>query len=187
MNLPLFAAGGLAGFWLVDRALAANERSAAGNLTMTEKLTASWLNDLNTRGLAYRAALLATEDRHGMPRYLLARLAWQESRFRPDIIEGRTVSSAGALGIMQLVPKWHPTMPPSACLDPARAIPYAGNYLASLKKQFGTWELALKAYNWGPGNLAKYLAGAKALPIETARYSAEILADVRALTGSTFA
>lgn len=188
MGLAPLAAGLLAGAWLFDRSTAANDRSAAGNQTMTEKLTTNWLNDLNTRGLAYKPMLLAVEDQLAMPRYLLARLAWQESRFRADIINGQTVSAAGALGIMQIVPRWHPSMTREACLSPSRAIAYAGNYLAQLKRQFGTWELALKAYNWGPGNLAKWLAGTiQGEPTETARYSAEILADVRALSGSTVA
>lgn len=187
MNLAWIAAGGLAGFWLADQVQANNNRSAAGNLTMTETLTADWLKDLNTRGLAYRSILLATEVQNGMPKYLLARLAWQESRFRPDIISGQTVSSAGALGIMQIVPRWHPTMPPAACLDPAQAIPYAGRYLANLKKQFGTWELALKAYNWGPGNVSAWLRGEKTQPRETANYSAQILADLNNLNLGTYA
>ena len=103
------------------------------------------------------------------------RLAYQESRFRPDIISGQTVSSAGAVGIMQIVPRWHPEV---NALDPAAAIAYAGKFLASLYRQFGTWELALQAYNWGPGNLKKYLAQGGTLPVETANYSGQILTDI---------
>lgn len=178
MSLAALSAGAVVGAWLFDRQAASNERSAAGNLTMTEKLTASWINDLNTRGAAFKPLFQSVEAQLAMPPNLLARLAWQESRFRPDIINGQTVSSAGALGIMQIVPKWHPAMSPAACLDPAKAIPYAGRYLASLAKQFGTWELGLKAYNWGPGNVSAWLRGEKTQPAETARYSREILADL---------
>lgn len=94
----------------------------------------------------------ATEKNLGMPKNLLVRVAWQESRFRSDIIECETASSAGALGIMQIVPKWHPAAEPC---NPAMAIPYAGAYLHNLKQRFGTWDKALAAYNWGQGNLAK--------------------------------
>jgi soluble lytic murein transglycosylase-like protein len=137
---------------------------------------ADWIKDLNTRGAAYRSLLLEAEQRNGIPAGMLARLAWQESRFRPDIISGKTVSSAGALGIMQIVPKWHPGVDP---LNPQAAIDYAARYLASLHAQFGNWEHALQAYNWGPGNLKAYLAGKKSfIPRETANYSRQILADL---------
>lgn len=136
----------------------------------------TWLNDLNGRGAAYKGALRAAEIKNGIPANLLARLAWQESRFRDDIIKGRTVSSAGAVGIMQIVPRWHPGVNP---LDPAASIDYAGGFLASLHRQFGTWELALKAYNWGPGNVQAWQAGKKSQPVETMLYSQQILSDIQ--------
>lgn len=126
----------------------------------------------------YVQLLRSAEVRSGIPHGMLVRLAYQESRFRQDIITGKTVSSAGAVGIMQIVPRWHPTVNP---LDPAAAIAYAGNYLASLYRQFGTWEMALQAYNWGPGNLKKYLQQGGALPLETANYSGQILADLNSI------
>lgn len=126
----------------------------------------------------YVALLHSAEVRYGTPVNMLVRLAYQESRFRQDIISGATVSSAGAVGIMQIVPRWHPDVNP---LDPAAAIDYAGRYLASLYRQFGTWELALQAYNWGPGNLKKYLTAGGSLPVETSRYSSQILADLGAM------
>lgn len=188
MSLSALAGGFFAGAWWLNKAMGENARSAGGNLSLVEAVSADWLNDLATRGAPYRETFAAVEDIHSMPRHLLARLAWQESRFRADIITGRTVSQAGALGIMQIVPKWHPSMTPADCLNPAKAIPYAGGYLAQLRRQFGSWELALKAYNWGPGNLKKWLAAGKTgEPAETARYSAQILADVRAYHGGNIA
>ena len=136
----------------------------------------NWVNDLNGRGARYKPLLAAAEKRYGIPSGMLARLAWQESRFRDDIVSGRTVSSAGAMGIMQIVTRWHPGVDP---LNPAQAIDYAGQFLARLYKKFGTWELALKAYNWGEGNLVKWLRGEKIEPLETRLYSAQILSDLR--------
>lgn len=157
-----------------------------GNLDLVQETMGSgWLQDLETRGAAYKGPLLAAERKHGLPRYLLARLAWQESRYRDDIVKGHTVSSAGAVGIMQIVPRWHPDVNP---LDVPAAIDYAAAYLARLHRQFGTWELALKAYNWGPGNVGKWLAnGRRNEPKETAAYSRQILADVTLATGSALA
>lgn len=125
------------------------------------------------RAQPYLAAIYAAEDRHGMPRNLLARLIYQESRYREDIITGAVVSSAGAQGIAQIVPRWHPGARP---LDPFHSIDYAANYLAQLKRQFGSWPLALAAYNWGPGNLQAN--GIGAAPRETRDYVAQISADV---------
>lgn len=124
----------------------------------------------------YFDALHVAEDVNGIPANMLVALAYQESHFRPDIISGQTVSGAGALGIMQIVPKWHPGVDP---LDPIAAINYAGKFLKSLFNRFGRWELALQAYNWGGGNLNKYLSGdGIIMPAETQNYSANILARV---------
>ena len=118
------------------------------------------------------------EAENGLPPGLLDRVLYQESRYRSDIIEGRTVSGAGAVGIAQIVPRWHPTVDP---LDTSAAIFYAARYLAQHYRRFGTWSLALAAYNWGQGNQNRDLADGiigNEWPDETRRYVAEITADV---------
>lgn len=120
-----------------------------------------------TNAAPYIALAQSTETALGIPRGLLVRLLWQESNFNP-----RAVSGAGAQGIAQIVPAWHPGVDP---FDPAEAIPYAGAYLARLKRRFGTWALALAAYNWGEGNLST--KGIAAAPPETRAYVAAITAD----------
>lgn len=145
------------------------------------RVMGDWEKDLNGRGAPYKAALRAAEIKYGIPENMLARLAWQESRFRADIISGKTKSSAGAVGIMQLVPRWHPDVNP---LDAFASIDYAGKFLKSLYRQFGTWELALKAYNWGSGNVKAWLAGNKTEPLETKNYSRQILADLGYTAGT---
>lgn len=132
------------------------------------------------RGRPYQNALEVAEQKYNLPHNLLARVAHQESRFRPDIITGKTVSSAGAQGIMQIVPRWHPQVNP---LEPMEAIDYAGQYLKNLHRQFGEWKKALAAYNWGPGNLQKAIARhgdewINNLPRETTNYVAQISEDV---------
>ena len=127
----------------------------------------------------YLTLLNAAEDRYGIPRDLLVRQAYEESHFRPDIISGATVSAAGALGIMQIVPKFHPTADP---LNVTAAIDYAAGFLSTLHEQFGSWSLALAAYNAGPGNVHKY--GNTVPPFaETQKYVADIIGDVNALPG----
>ena len=155
-------------------------------MTVGVSLPQRWLEVAQRPANAqYLRWLQTAEQANGIPGLLLVRLAYQESRFRPEIISGEKVSAAGAAGIMQIVPRWHPGVDP---LDARAAINYAGKYLATLYRQFGTWELALQAYNWGPGNLRKYLAGQKAvIPRETANYSSMILADAGAASGSVIA
>lgn len=116
--------------------------------------------------------------KQGMPAGLLEAVAYRESRFRPEIINGSLLSSAGAVGIMQIVPKWHPALGEAGARDPARAVPYAANYLRQLYQEFGSWKLALAAYNWGQGNLrTKDLADGiigDDWPAETRAYVEEI-------------
>jgi soluble lytic murein transglycosylase-like protein len=131
---------------------------------------------LPENGRPFEKLFRDSERKHGMPKNLLARVAYQESRFRDDIISGRTISKANAQGIMQLVPRWHPSVDP---LDPSVAIPYAGEYLKRLYKRFGSWSDALAAYNWGEGNLNKWLKGGSTpMPQETKDYVSQIMGDV---------
>ena len=120
------------------------------------------------------SAMRAAEDRYSIPRDLVVRLAWQEARFRVDAYN----AGSGASGVMQIVPRWHPGVDP---FEPFAAIDYGARYLAQLRRQFGTWELALKGYNWGPGNVQGWLTAgrpADAEPLETSNYSSQILADL---------
>lgn len=146
-----------------------------GVLVLSTKKAVDSLTGWREKGAKYLPILYAAEDRYGIPRDLLARQAYQESRFREDIISGRTVSSAGAVGIMQIVPKWHPGVDP---LNVPEAVDYAAKFLAGLKRQFGSWSLALAAYNAGPGNVTKY--GGIPPFTETRNYVSQILADVNA-------
>lgn len=126
----------------------------------------------------FLGALNAAELANGIPQDLLVRLAYQESRFRPDIINGPP-NSAGAQGLMQIVPKYHPGVNPS---DPLASIAYAAKFLRQLYNQFGSWSLALAAYNAGPGNVQKY--GGIPPFTETQNYVAQIIGDVNAAGGS---
>jgi soluble lytic murein transglycosylase-like protein len=133
-----------------------------------------------TAAAGYLPAIRTAELAQRLPANLLARVLYQESRYRPDIIDGRVRSSAGAVGIAQIVPRYHPTV---NALDPFASITYAARYLADLRRRLGSWEHALAGYNWGPGNVSRVATGAAWLakaPAETQRYVAEILADVPA-------
>lgn len=132
----------------------------------------------------YAGTIASAEQQYGLPAAMLERLLYQESRYRDDIITGRTKSPAGALGIAQFMPATAIEMGIDP-LNPRQAIPAAARYLAGLYKRFGTWSEALAAYNWGQGNVSrKGLANA---PRETRNYYGQILADVNASNGTNYA
>lgn len=87
----------------------------------------------------------------GVPASLLAAVAKQESGYDPT-----AVSSAGAQGIMQLMPSTASSLGVDA-FDPAQAISGAAQLLGGYLQQYnGSVPLALAAYNAGPGAVASY-------------------------------
>lgn len=98
----------------------------------------------------YLAMARAAADKHGIPQDLFLRLVYQESRFNAN-----AVSHAGAIGLAQLMPgtakdlRVDPKVPHENLDGGAR-------YLKIQYKEFGSWRLALAAYNAGPGAVKKY-------------------------------
>lgn len=125
------------------------------------------------------------EVQYSLPTDLLARVAYQESRFREDIIRGTTASPAGALGMFQLMPQYFQSVNvprPYTDADVQAQANEAAGQLAKLYQSTQDWTLALAAYNAGLGNVEKY-GGIPPYP-ETQNYVAEISADVPALASS---
>lgn len=126
--------------------------------------------------------LNAVEQQYSLPADLLARVAYQESSFRQGVIDGTTASSAGALGIMQMMPQYFTSVGvprPYTATDTQNQIQEAARQLVSLFNSTGDWQLVLAAYNAGLGNVQKY-AGIPPFP-ETENYVQEITADVPAI------
>ena len=117
------------------------------------------------RALPYMSLVRETEEEYGLPKNLLANVLHTESRFKPD-----ARSNKGAIGIAQIVPKWHPDVKDPT--DPVESIRYAGKYLAENYKRFGDWDKTLASYNWGPTAVAKH--GMSKLPEETRNYLTKI-------------
>lgn len=152
-----------------------NQESTAETIMTTINNTAtSWLG-LWTPPAKYSGDISAAESRYNLPTNILARLLYQESRYREDIITGRTTSPVGALGIAQFMPATARDMGIDP-LNTAQAIDAAGRYLASLYRQTGTWAQALAAYNWGIGNVQR--KGLSRAPTETRNYYTQIMNDV---------
>lgn len=142
---PLWGGSGFDIFDTNDKynALGLNMGSAsAGGADFVKK---TWVTP--AAGLQYENLFVSASKKHGLPAGLLSRLAFQESSYNPKAHNKAT----NAQGMFQIVPKWHPTI--KNPFDPVEAAPYAAGYLASLKRQFGTWDKALAGYNAGPGSL----------------------------------
>ena len=122
-----------------------------------------------TAGRQFEHWFVDASRRYGIPAGLLSRVAKQESNYNPY-----AKSTAGALGLMQIIPKWHPDI--RNPFDAREAIYYAASYLYRLRNQFGSWKLALAAYNWGPTNLRR--KGIARAPTETVNYVADITRDI---------
>lgn len=110
--------------------------------------------------------------RYGVEPRLLAAVARAESAFNP-----RAVSPAGAQGLMQLMPGTARGLGVSDPFDPAQAVDGAARLLRDLHRQFGTTELALAAYNAGPGAVQRY--GGIPPYRETQNYVATIMRELR--------
>jgi soluble lytic murein transglycosylase-like protein len=122
-----------------------------------------------------------SEAANGIPTNLLARMAYQESHFRPDIISGATASSDGALGILQMLPQYFAsvTVPtPFSAADTTAQISQAAAQLASLYAAFNDWTLAIAGYEAGEQTVKNYLAGTGELGPKALAYVADVIGDV---------
>ncbi|MEK4706592.1 lytic transglycosylase domain-containing protein [Bacillus sp. FSL R10-2780] len=89
---------------------------------------------------------------YGIPKTLIQKMIEVESNFNP-----KTVSNAGAMGLMQLMPANVKEMGIKNPFSPAESIEGGVKELSGyLKKNNGDLVLALASYNAGPGNVRKY-------------------------------
>ncbi len=107
---------------------------------------------------------------NNLPVDFLTRLIWTESRLKPDVLGATTKDGQRAEGIAQFMPATaaeHKLIEP---FNPVEALPKSAEFLAQLRDQFGNLGLAAAAYNAGPKRVQDYLAGMRALPMETRKY-----------------
>ncbi len=125
-------------------------------------------------GGPYAVDIAEAAHRFGIPAGWIAAVLTAESNGDPT-----AVSSAGAMGLMQLMP---------ATWDEQRALHRLGSdpfqprdnilagaaYLRAMWDRYRTVTDMLGAYNFGPGRYDEYLAGERSLPQETRDYVAAL-------------
>ena len=92
----------------------------------------------------------AAARRHGVPEELFLRLVRQESGWNP-----RAVSHKGAIGLAQLMPGTARDLRVDPH-DPRQNLEGGARYLMEQYRRFGSWRLALAAYNAGPEAVARH-------------------------------
>ncbi|KQW42572.1 lytic transglycosylase [Nocardioides sp. Root1257] len=102
-------------------------------------------------GTPYASLFESAAAKYGVGADLLSAVAKQESGYNP-----RATSSAGAQGLMQLMPGTAQGLGVTNAFDPAQAVDGAARLLSSLLDRFGSTPLALAAYNAGPGAVLRY-------------------------------
>jgi soluble lytic murein transglycosylase-like protein len=94
---------------------------------------------------AYLEVAKAAARKHGVPEDLFLRLVQQESGWNPT-----AVSVKGATGLAQLMPETAKRLGVDIAVAEEN-LEGGARYLRMMYDRFGTWELALAAYNAGPG------------------------------------
>jgi soluble lytic murein transglycosylase-like protein len=171
--------GGAGLLYLASRTQPALQLTQTIGDTVTASLS-GWQNV--QQGPQWVPIINSIESTYGIPPNLLARIAYQESRFRPEVIDGTYPNpKSGALGMMQMMPKWFASVRapvPFNTSDINAQIDEAAQLLVQLYNHFGDWSLAIAGYNDGQTNIDHVLTGTHSLPQESIDYVSQVLADV---------
>ena len=119
-------------------------------------------NDSSLNGIIRKAS-----QRFGVEESLIKAVIKAESNFNPQ-----AVSSAGAAGLMQLMPATARGLGVKDSFDPEQNVMGGTRFLKDMLNRYdGDLNAALAAYNWGPGNVDK---GGSYLPRETRAYLVKV-------------
>lgn len=150
------------------------QTQAAANASFDNMLAVE-TDKLNQQTTTYNLDDIFKEaaEKYNVSYDLLKAIAYNESRFQAD-----ATSSAGAMGIMQLMPSTATAMGVQDAYDPYQNIMGGAKLLSTLSDMYdGNQTLMIAAYNAGSGNVAKY--GGIPPFKETQNYVAKVLATLQ--------
>lgn len=150
------------------------QTQAAANASFDNMLAVE-TDKLNQQTTTYNLDDIFKEaaEKYNVSYDLLKAIAYNESRFQAD-----ATSSAGAMGIMQLMPSTAAAMGVQDAYDPYQNIMGGSKLLSTLSDMYdGNQTLMIAAYNAGSGNVAKY--GGIPPFKETQNYVAKVLATLQ--------
>lgn len=110
------------------------------------------------------------EKRYNLQQGTLAAVSMQESKGNPTA-RNPVSGATGAFQFMSPAAKRFGLEDRTNVEQSALA---AAKYLSWLENRFGSLELALAGYNWGEGNVDKFVAGKKKMPRETREYIKQV-------------
>jgi soluble lytic murein transglycosylase-like protein len=151
--------------------------AATATTPTTPAATTGQVTSTLSPSVPYAAQITAAAQQNGIDPALLAGLIKQESGFNPT-----ATSSAGAVGLTQLMPGTAASLGVTDPTDPTQSIQGGARYLAQQLTTFGgDATKALAAYNAGPGAVQQY--GGVPPYAETQNYVKDVLANAAQFAG----
>lgn len=145
------------------------EKSTKVNSNKENSITNDINKDIHINNLSIDQAVDNASKKYAVDKKLVLAVIHQESSFNPN-----STSSAGAMGLMQLMPGTAKELGVSNAYDINQNVDGGTKYLKSLLDTFGNYKMAIAAYNAGPGAVKNSGENISKLPSETQDYVAKV-------------
>lgn len=170
-NMDALNLNGLSGLNLASLAGGSSQQ----NQQVLNSFISGIKDDVSSGNMTIDQAVEKAANKYGVDKNLIMAVIKQESSFNPD-----ATSSAGAMGLMQLMPGTAEELGVTNAYDIQQNVDGGTKYLKNLLDMYGNCkELALAAYNAGPNTLASdHVDNASEidrLPSETRNYVSQIM------------